>query len=251
MINFNKEQRFIVTGASSGIGEGAALLLNELGATVIAIARNKERLEAMKSKSKYPENMHIEIKNLVDDIENLPLYVKELKNKYGKFQGLVHCAGIVDVTPMQNIEYSYAKRVFDINYFVPMMLIKSFCDRRNNTRNNASIVCISSLATKTCDKGMLLYSGSKAALTASCRCMAKEIASSGVRINTISPSHIETNMTKHNLEHIRVDYLEKYKDIYPLGLGKVDDVANMIIFLLSEKAKWLTRQDYIVDCGVI
>ena len=81
MISFNKEDVFLVTGASSGLGEGVALLLNELGATVIGIARNKERLEAMQAKCKKPENMHIEIKDLAQDIEHLPLYVKELKNK--------------------------------------------------------------------------------------------------------------------------------------------------------------------------
>ena len=77
MINFKKEQVYIVTGASSGLGEGTALLLNELGATVVGIARNKERLEAMRAKCKYPENMYLEIKNLVEDIEGLPQYVKE------------------------------------------------------------------------------------------------------------------------------------------------------------------------------
>ena len=61
-MEFKKEDLIIVTGASSGIGEGTALMLNEQGATIIAIARNEERLNAMKAKCKYPENMHIEIK---------------------------------------------------------------------------------------------------------------------------------------------------------------------------------------------
>ena len=60
MISFSADQRFIVTGASSGIGEGVALLLNELGATVIAVARNVEKLSAMKAKAKYPETIFIE-----------------------------------------------------------------------------------------------------------------------------------------------------------------------------------------------
>ena len=85
MISFNKDQVYIVTGASSGLGEGTALLLNELGATVVGIARNEERLNSMRAKCKYPENMHIEIKDLAEDIEGLPQYVKELKEKYGKF----------------------------------------------------------------------------------------------------------------------------------------------------------------------
>ena len=117
MISFNKEQIYIVTGASSGIGEGTALLLNELGATVIGIARNEERLNAMKAKCKNPENMHIEIKDLTEDIEGLPNYVKELKNKYGKFSGMAYCAGICEVKPLQLIDYNEMKYLFDIDYF--------------------------------------------------------------------------------------------------------------------------------------
>ena len=105
MISFNKEQIYIVTGASSGIGKGTALLLNALGASVIGIARNKERLNLMKSESKFPENMHIEVKDLTEDIEGLSNYVTELKNKYGKFSGLAYCAGIGEIAPIQLVEY--------------------------------------------------------------------------------------------------------------------------------------------------
>ncbi|MDE6885605.1 MAG: SDR family NAD(P)-dependent oxidoreductase [Helicobacteraceae bacterium] len=66
MITFNKEQIYIVTGASSGIGKAVALLLNELGASVIAIARDKERLESMRAESKNPNNIYIEIKDLCE-----------------------------------------------------------------------------------------------------------------------------------------------------------------------------------------
>ena len=82
MINFNKEQIYIVTGASSGIGEATAILLNEFGATVVGIGRNQERLEAMKTKCKYPENMFLEQKDLTEDIEGLPKYVKSLKELF-------------------------------------------------------------------------------------------------------------------------------------------------------------------------
>ena len=81
MISFAAEQRFIVTGASSGIGRGVALLLNELGATVIGIGRNEERLQAMKEKVRFPENVFLEQKDLVEDIAGLPSYVKQLREK--------------------------------------------------------------------------------------------------------------------------------------------------------------------------
>ncbi len=251
MIKFTSKNIFIVTGASSGIGEGTALLLNEYGATVIAIARDKNRLELMKSKSKYPQNIHIEIKDLTEDIENLSKYIGELRNKYGKFQGMAHCAGVVDITPLQAVTYEHIKKIFDINYYVPIMLFKGFCDKRNNTMEKSSIVAVSSIEKTICDKGMLIYAGTKAALSSSAKVIAKEVANKNVRINTISPSHIESDMTKDKLNKIRKNYLETYKDIYPFGFGKPQDVANFIVFLLSDDAKWITRQDYIIDCGHI
>ncbi len=104
MISFAAEQRFIVTGASSGIGRGVALLLNELGATVIGIGRNEERLQAMKEKARFPENVFLEQKDLVEDIAGLPSYVKQLREKYGKFQGMAYCAGVGELQPLRAVD---------------------------------------------------------------------------------------------------------------------------------------------------
>ncbi len=245
MISFDKEDKIIVTGASSGIGEGVALQLNELGATVIAIARNKERLKTMKEKCKYPENTFIEVKDLTEDIEGLPLYVKELKNKYGKFRGLAYCAGIVQVKPLQLLDLTEIKKLFDINYFAPVFMIKGFADRRNNIGKGASAVCIASLASQFSSRGMSIYSGSKAALICSMKSIAKECTSSGLRINCVSPSDIKTPMVLNEAAEFMQDKEKKY----PFGYGEVSDVSNMIVYLLSNKSKWITAQNYVIDCG--
>ena len=92
---------------------------------------------------------------------------------------------------------------------------------------------------------MLIYSGAKAALISSMKCMACELSRQGIRLNCVSPSDIDTHMQKVSDEN-RTLIVE-----YPFGRGKIDDVANMIIFLLSDKAKWLSRQNYTIDCGII
>ena len=246
MTNFTKEQVYIVTGASSGLGEATSLLLNEQGATVVAIARNEKRLEDMKSKCKYPENMFVEIKDLTEDIEGLPQYVKSLKEKYGKFSGLAYCAGIVDVTPLKALEFETISNIFNIDYYAPIFMLKGFADKRNNIGYGASAVVISSNAGCVPVRGMVSYCGAKAAIINSAKCIAKEYALQGLRVNTVSPSDIETPMTMTGDIKIFVD---ERIDNYPFGLGEPNDVANMIVYLLSDKAKFISGQNYVIDSG--
>ena len=248
MISFTKDQKYIVTGASSGIGEGIALLLNELGATVIAMGRNKERLQALKLKAHDPEAMFLEAKDLAQDIGALPDYVKELRERYGKFSGMAYSAGVTAVAPVQVFDYEYAKRIFDINYFAPIMMTKGLLDRRNNVGKGASFVYLSSLDAFVSTRGQTLYAGSKAALSATIKGMAREVAFRGIRMNSLLPSMIKTPMTT-SAESDKYGAKEVVDDQHPFGWGRVEDVANFAVFLLSDKAQFLSGQKYIVDSG--
>lgn len=245
MTDFNNKQIYIVTGASSGIGEATALMLNEQGASVVAIARNEQRLNVLKEKAKYPENIFLEMKDLIEDIENLPQYIKALKDKYAKFSGLVCCAGIGNIVSLQSVEYEDLDTIFKINYFSPIFMVKGFADKRNNIGKGASIVIVSSVAAKCLDKGQIIYGGSKAALCASMKIISKELISKGIRVNCVLPSNINTPMTQVYSQ----GYEEPPKAAYPLGFGEPDDVANMITYLLSSKAKFVSGQNYVIDSG--
>lgn len=248
MISFTAEQRFVVTGASSGIGEGVALLLNELGATVIGIGRNQERLEGMKAKSKHPENVFLEQKDLAEDISGLPVYVKSLKEKYGKFSGMAYCAGITAVMPAKAFDFDMAQRTFAIDYYAPVFIAKGFIDKRNTIGRGTAMVFISSMDAVLSVKSQSLYSGAKAALCATIKAIAKEVSPFGVRMNCLLPSMIKTPMTVGESKE-QYGVTEEGDERYPFGWGEPIDVANFAVFLLSDKAKYLTGQNYIVDSG--
>lgn len=245
---FREDQCFVVTGASSGIGEGVATLLNELGATVVGIGRNVNRLECMRAKTKAPERVFLEQKDLVEDIPGLPAYVSTLRSKYGKFSGLAYCAGITLNQPLQMKDYSVSRNLFDVDYFAPMFFAKAFGDRRNVIGAGTSVVLLSSCAALRCERAMSDYAGAKAALCASARSIAREWAPRGIRINCLLPSDIDTPMTQGI-----ADIIQSRADEYPMGIGRVSDVANFVAFLLSDKARWLTGQKYVVDavCGLL
>ena len=243
-MDFSLEDKIIVTGASSGIGQAIAWRLNEDGASVIAIGRSLERLQETKNEAKYPENIHIEQRDLLDDIDELPNYVKSLKEKYGKFKALACVAGVDKVMTVNMLNKKDIDDVFTINYTVPMMLAKGFADKRNNVGEGANILFIASIGGVYPDKGQIVYGASKAALIAATTAISKEIALRKMRCNCISPAWIETPMFYRQKDTIGVS-----TEQYALGVGKPVDVANLATFLMSDKASWITAANYTMGGG--
>ncbi len=246
MIEFNKEDIYIVTGASSGIGKAVALLLNKLGATVVGIGRNIERLQELQKEATTPSTMFIEQKELTEDIDGLPAYIKSLKEKYGKFKGLVCCAGINLDAPLRMLSLENALKQINTNYLVPIFMAKGIADKRNHVAEGTSIVFIASISAFVGEKSQTIYGATKAGLIASVKTLARELAPT-VRINTISPGATDTPMLQSSIQMLgKNDVLNNT----PLSLGKPSDIASLVAFLVSDKANWITGQNYIIDGGV-
>lgn len=249
MISFTAEQTILVTGASSGIGEAIALELNALGATVLASGRSRNKLEANKKRSAYPERFHCEPLDLIADLEALPLWVKELRERYGKLSGLAHAAGASLTSPLRNYDVSTAHALFDLLFHAPMLLAKGFADRRNNVGNGASIIFIAAAGAVVPNPSLLIYSAAKGALLTAARCISKELVPQGIRVNCVSPALVKTPMQREYADLIGPDAFAEVEQSYPLGLGEPDDVAGAATYLLSSRAKWITGQNILLSGG--
>lgn len=242
MISFSKGDIFFVTGASSGIGRASALLLNELGATVIITSRRQEKLQEVKNDAVYSENMIVESRDLSVDIDNHAEWVIGLSKKYGKLKGLVLSAGVSFVKPLSLVDYSSLKTAYDILFDAQVMLVKGFANRKANA-GNSSVVIISSNTAAYGVKGTLEYGSAKAALITAGKVMANELYYRSIRVNTISPGAILTPMVEESIKRGETNAsVAEYA-------GKPEYIANMVSFLLSDKACWITGQDIVVDGG--
>ena len=188
--------------------------------------------------------MHYEVKDLSDDLESLPNYVKTLKEKYGKFSGMAYCAGIGKLTTLQTLDIDEYNTIFNLNYLAPVFMTKGMADKRNNIGNGVSLVYISSLAGTIPTKAQAFYAGSKAALIASMKTISKELSPRKIRCNTISPAWVNTAMYTETLENYNATF-----GTFPLGMTEAIDVANLVSFLLSKEAEKITGCDYIIDGG--
>jgi len=237
-------KNFIVTGASSGMGRQIALELAEAGAKVLAIARREKELQNLQAL--YPNYIVLASLDVCDE-ENLENAIKNFVNQFGKIDGAIHAAGIVSLTPLKMYDKSLAEKIFEISLWSGVKLLQ-ISTKTKISNSEASFVLFSSTGSYNAAKGMFAYASAKGALRIATKCFAKEISSRRLRINTISPGWVNTDMTDKLSETNDIDDIKRN---HLLGIGKPEDVSGMVLFLLSDRAKWITGTDVIVDGGYL
>lgn len=247
-MNFSADKIVLVTGASSGIGKAIALECVENGATVLACGRDGQKLAAARSESADRDRWINLERDLGEDMGALPEWVKDLAKKYGRLWGLVCCAGLAAMDTGRTFDLGVSRSLFDINFNAPVLLAKGMMDRRAHSKGGA-ILFMSSAAAVFPEKGHLLYGSTKAALVCAAKSLSAEAASLGLRVNCISPGIVDTPMEEAAEKLMGPAYREQQLAGYPLGFGKPHDIAEMALFLLSEKARWITGQNIVMAGG--
>ena len=240
-------KNILVTGASSGIGKGIAIYLSKMGANVIMAARNEEKLKETYNELEPGNHSYylIDLNNL-DEIEGM---IDDICSDERKLNGIVHSAGISRTIAIQFLKMDNLKSIMSINFYSFMELVKHFSKRKYND-NGGSIVAISSISSKLGARGLAAYCASKGALDSAIRPMALELASKNIRINSIAPGMIKSQIYDGLIELVNnKDFETDLKKRQILGLGKPEDVASTAAFLLSDASKFITGTSIIVDGG--
>lgn len=231
----------LVTGASSGIGRASAIECSRVGAKVILLGRNSERL--LQTKEECEGSDHSIIQFDLSDIDNINGLIKMLPD----LDGIVHSAGVNTKYLVKNLNRDRIDELMHTNYYAPA-LITQLLLKNKKFRKNASMVFISSISASYASVSNALYASSKAALNAFVRCMAIEIAPRGMRANIIQPGVIETPILK---AYAMTDELQDFKNSCPLGHpGEPIDIAYGCIYLLSDASKFATGTILTIDGGL-
>lgn len=232
----------LVTGASSGIGRAVAVECAKMGAAVVATGRNEERLRQLKELM--PEAAITTVAADITDGESLSALV----DAGPSWDGVVLCAGVNRLCPVQMASRKQLDTIFETNFFAQVELIRLLL-KKKKVNKGASIVAMSSIGGNAAfSSGQGAYGASKAALLSWIKTAAKELAPRGIRANCICPGHIETPMNDHL--GLTDGQLEEYQKTIPLGrFGKAEDVANGAVYLLSDAAAWVTGTALTIDGG--
>jgi len=246
-----QDRTYLVTGGGSGIGKGVAAGLVAAGASVMIIGRNPDRLaEAVKEIEAGHANggaIRYEPTDVTDEDE-VTHAVDAATAWHGRLHGVVHCAGgSQTIGPITQIDSDAWRRTVDLNVNGTMYVLKHAA-RELVRGGGGSFVGISSIAASNTHRWFGAYGVSKSALDHMMQLAADELGPSWVRVNSIRPGLIRTDMVAPITDSPELS--EDYRSCTPLPrVGEAEDIANMAMFLLSDASAWVTGQIINVDGG--
>lgn len=242
-------KNILVTGASSGIGKGIAIYLSKIGANIIMAARSEEKLKETYDQLEPGDHSYylIDLNNF-NEIESM---FDNICSDGRKLNGLVHSAGISRTVPIQYLKMDDLKSIMSVNFYSFIELVKHFSKRKYND-NGGSIVAISSISSQVGARGLAAYCASKGALESSIRSIALELAAKNIRINSVAPGMIQSQIYDGLIEIVNNnDFEADLKKRQIMGLGKPEDVASAAAFLLSDASSFITGTSMVVDGGYL
>src|SRR6266404_6302601 len=244
------EKVVLVTGATSGIGHAVAVKFAEAAARVVALGRNQAALREVESAVKNAGGEPLTLTVDVTDSEQDQRAIDETINRFGRLDVLVNAAGHISAGSIENTSLAAWDAMMNVNVRAVFQLMQMAAPHLIKTKGN--IVNVSSVTGLRSFPGVLAYCVSKAGVDQLTRCAALELAPQGVRVNAVNPGVVVTEihkrggMSTENYEN----FLEHSKTTHPIGrVGDPKEIAELVFYLASEKAAWITGATYPIDGG--
>jgi 3-oxoacyl-[acyl-carrier protein] reductase len=237
----------VVTGASKGIGAGIAKHLAKEGAAVVVnYASSKEGADRVVAEIGKNGGKAVAVQgDMAKQADILRLFA-ETKKAFGGLDILINNAGIYEFFPLENISPEHFHKQFDLN--VLGLLLVSQEAAKHFGPNGGSIVNISSLASVYAPPNTAVYSGTKAAVDAATKSLAKELGPRKIRVNSINPGFVVTEGAQG---FVNTEFHRQMEAQTPLGrIGHVDDVAPAAVFFASSDSSWITGETLVISGGL-
>ena len=237
----------VVTGGSRGLGLGIVRKLASTGYRVIAVARSESRelSETQAEIEKSHPGSIIFCPFDLAEIDKIPKFITQVRKQHGPIYGLVNNAGISHEGTLAMMPTSQIDELLRVNILSPIVLTK-FAVRGMMSDGEGRIVNISSITAFTGYSGLAVYGATKSALVGFTRSLAREVGRAGINVNAVAPGFVDTELTR-SLQVEQRDRIVRRSALR--RLVEVDDVANAVEFLLSDKAKNITGTVITVDAG--
>lgn len=249
MVRFTTDDRILVTGASSGIGWAVCKKLAAEGAFVVATGRNEEKLEQLVEELGGPARAAFVVKDIPEDVASLDKWMRAVAETHGRLKGAVLAAGMQHIAPLAHFPAKKIDELVQLNLVANIMLAKGFCDRRVNAGPGSALAFVSSISSIVGEPAIAVYSATKGAINSFTRSLAAEVATRGIRVNSVLPGLVKTEMLESWKAVYTPEYIAQAEERIPLGVGDPADVAGPVSFLLSSDAGWMTGVNLVVDGG--
>ena len=240
----------LITGASSGLGRAAAVIFAANGYSVVAFGRNEGELSSLRDDTRDAKgSIRIHLGDITE-ISQVDRLVSDTVDSLGKIDVLVNAAGIIKNGNILDTTLDEWDKMMNINLRSTFYLMQKCVPHLTVTKGN--IVNVSSVTGTRAFPNVLAYCVSKAATDQLTRCTALELAPKGIRVNAVNPGVVVTNLHRRGgmSEPEYTKFLEHAKNTHPIGRpGQPQEVADLIYFLASEKASWITGGTYEIDGG--
>ena len=239
----------VVTGASKGIGAGIAKSLAAEGVSVVVnYSSSKEGADRVVKEITSKGGKAIAVQGSVAKAEDVKNIFAETKKAFGKVDVLVNNAGVYEFSPIEDITEEHYYRIFDTNVLGLLLTTKEAVKHFNG--DGGSIINIGSAVTEVHPPTSAVYTGTKGAVDAITRTLAKELGPKKIRVNSINPGVVETEGV-HAAGFIGSDFLKQFEAQTPLGrIGQPEDISSIATFLASSDSAWLTGELLVASGGL-